>query len=1140
MGQEISELRGVARLEASQFFQNIRKIITGTKEMGKSVETSLDLFNASFAKSGAESNKSASSVESAARRILNAMGDIQRRAAVFGSALGSAFDKVAPHAQRLGANVSMMATRVALAMTAVGAAVIGGTAAMGFEFLSLQQQSQVAFETMLGSAQKAQSFLAELQAFAAATPFEFPGLISSAQKLLAMGFAAEEVIPMLTNIGDATAALGGSPELLGRITTVLGQMKQKGKVQAEEMLQLAESGIPAWEFLAKKLGVDIPAAMAMVSAGTVTADVAISALLGGMEAKFGGLMAKQSASFAGMISTMKDNARAGAAFIVEPMFLAVNRVMSVLMNGGATQQLNAVMVQLRGTVAGAANALQQFVLQNQSEIIRQFAEALQWTVDTALRFAAVMGDVGPPLVSLAQVIVQLTLAVTELAAQIPFAAEFLAVFAIGHVTGINSVLYNLFMIIMNLVTSAGSLATAAGGLIGPLGSGLATAATTAATSLGAVGLALGGVVAIGAVAFFAALAYEASQLNAQMQETLAAMDRMRDKAKTDREKRIDAAGEQYGAAGTAGALRAEREKLLAQKKREESQSVAADSSAAQARAKSEKDRELFGSSFIGGATTRVADSIYGSDADRQAAEAKRAKEQVAKTEKELADVERRLKQAERAADAEARARPAPTAGATLPGSTAGAKPGLAALSDPALGAAVANAMQNSPQLANGAGGNITKDQLKAAKQQAKDDSAVQKVADQFGETLAGAAEWLPEQEIAQFNAQFASLGAQVQAGTMSVEQFSDATKELEETAKDWAKSASESAARVVPASDLAHGLHDLRGTTSAASQSAMENKFVSLQQGAASGAINQQEWQAGMTNVGTARDASARFAEGMTSAQESLKPGAQMDPAQVAALNAQFDQLVQGFMNGQMGAERFNREMGNLSQATAKAAEEANKAAMAEQRKAALAPFQGMLDQAKGAHPMVRQALEDRLLSIQKSRFNAQVDGMVNKFLRLNGVVEETTHAFSEVPGQIENSGAAMSQGSQVSMDQAREGFGQFFGWLSSAGGQIAQLQNSISFAYQRLSIVRNKDNRLASQILEQINGMTAEINRLMNPTLPLFSEANGAQVSFDPGLQTRNSVQIDFPNVTRMTNEDVSKMADRLEYELRRRGRTA
>ena len=38
-------------------------------------------------------------------------------------------------------------------------------------------------------------------------------------------------------------------------------MQAKGKVSAEEMLQLAEAGVPAWEMLANKIGTDIPTAM---------------------------------------------------------------------------------------------------------------------------------------------------------------------------------------------------------------------------------------------------------------------------------------------------------------------------------------------------------------------------------------------------------------------------------------------------------------------------------------------------------------------------------------------------------------------------------------------------------------------------------------------------------------------------------------------------------------------------------------------------------------------------------------------------------------------------------------------------------------------------------------------------------------
>jgi hypothetical protein len=47
-------------------------------------------------------------------------------------------------------------------------------------------QSKIAFTTMLGSGEKAGAFLRDLQAFAAATPFEFPELVTASKKMLAL------------------------------------------------------------------------------------------------------------------------------------------------------------------------------------------------------------------------------------------------------------------------------------------------------------------------------------------------------------------------------------------------------------------------------------------------------------------------------------------------------------------------------------------------------------------------------------------------------------------------------------------------------------------------------------------------------------------------------------------------------------------------------------------------------------------------------------------------------------------------------------------------------------------------------------------------------------------------------------------
>jgi len=59
------------------------------------------------------------------------------------------------------------------------------------------EQTQVAFGTMLGSADKAKKLLTDLSDFAQKTPFELTGLRSTAKQLLAFGVSAEEMIPTL-------------------------------------------------------------------------------------------------------------------------------------------------------------------------------------------------------------------------------------------------------------------------------------------------------------------------------------------------------------------------------------------------------------------------------------------------------------------------------------------------------------------------------------------------------------------------------------------------------------------------------------------------------------------------------------------------------------------------------------------------------------------------------------------------------------------------------------------------------------------------------------------------------------------------------------------------------------------------------
>jgi tape measure domain-containing protein len=239
------------------------------------------------------------------------------------------FDAGIKHVQEaskgLGDSVSKgigMGVGIAALEKGMQAFALGFGAAKGaiIDLNSSLEQSKIAFTTMLGSAEKADDFLASLAKFAAETPFEFPDLVQASKRMFAFGFAAKDVVPLLTAVGDAVAAVGGGADVIDGVTTALGQMQAKGKVSAEEMNQLAERGIPAWDMLAKKMGVSVAQAMDASAKGQVKAATMLAAFQEGAAARFGGMMQKQSKTWQGALSTISDSLNMAMAKAFRPFF----------------------------------------------------------------------------------------------------------------------------------------------------------------------------------------------------------------------------------------------------------------------------------------------------------------------------------------------------------------------------------------------------------------------------------------------------------------------------------------------------------------------------------------------------------------------------------------------------------------------------------------------------------------------------------------------------------------------------------------------------------------------------------------------------------------------------------------------------
>lgn len=167
------------------------------------------------------------------------------------------------------------------------------------------QQFEIAFETMLGSGQKAKAMISDLAKLAATTPYDMKGVVNGAKQLLAYGFAANEITETMRRLGDISAGLGLN---LQDLTWLYGTTMVQGRLFTRDLMQFTGRGIPLTEELAKQFGVTKDKVSELVTAGKVGFPEVKKAIesLTNEGGKFGGLMEKQSHSITGQISNIKD------------------------------------------------------------------------------------------------------------------------------------------------------------------------------------------------------------------------------------------------------------------------------------------------------------------------------------------------------------------------------------------------------------------------------------------------------------------------------------------------------------------------------------------------------------------------------------------------------------------------------------------------------------------------------------------------------------------------------------------------------------------------------------------------------------------------------------------------------------------
>lgn len=221
--------------------------------------------------------------EKSARNFQKTIGDMGKKLSSAGKSLQSA-----------GKKITMATTAFA------------GIAAIGVKYNATMETYATSFEVMTGSAEKAAEVVDELKDIAASTPFEMPELAETTQLLMNYGFTADDALDKMQMLGDISQ---GSAEKMNRIATAYGQMSSAGKVSLEDVKQMIEAGFNPLQEISESTGESMESLYDRISAGTISVDEITASMQRSTSegGRYFQSMEKQSLTFSGQMSTLKDN-----------------------------------------------------------------------------------------------------------------------------------------------------------------------------------------------------------------------------------------------------------------------------------------------------------------------------------------------------------------------------------------------------------------------------------------------------------------------------------------------------------------------------------------------------------------------------------------------------------------------------------------------------------------------------------------------------------------------------------------------------------------------------------------------------------------------------------------------------------------
>ncbi|MFC0666566.1 tape measure protein [Azotobacter chroococcum] len=165
---------------------------------------------------------------------------------------------------------------------------------------------ELRINSLMGSMESGEKAIAWIKDFTKTAPMTIAE-VTDAFALL-KGFGLDPMDGSLQALVDKNAQLGGEMDRLQGIVIALGQAWGKEKLQAEEITQLVERGIPAWQLLSQATGKTVAQLQELSSEGRLGRDV-IAALIAELGKSAEGQALSAMSRLSGQLSQLKNAAQ---------------------------------------------------------------------------------------------------------------------------------------------------------------------------------------------------------------------------------------------------------------------------------------------------------------------------------------------------------------------------------------------------------------------------------------------------------------------------------------------------------------------------------------------------------------------------------------------------------------------------------------------------------------------------------------------------------------------------------------------------------------------------------------------------------------------------------------------------------------